>query len=211
MHEHLTLEACVESLEEAILAEKKGAERIELCSRLDLDGLTPDRKLIKQVINHLRIPVKVMIRPRPGDFVYSADELSEMKDSIQFCKEVRAQGVVFGILDKTHNLNLDQIQLLAELASPLEVTIHKVIDLTPDPTTSLTELMPLRNITAVLTSGGAATAMEGKETIKKMLQASKGKINIVAAGKITNKNLAEIHQLIRAHEYHGRRIVGQLI
>lgn len=211
MHEHLTLEACVESLEEAILAEKKGAERIELCSRLDLDGLTPDRKLIKQVINHLRIPVKVMIRPRPGDFIYTADELSIMKDEIQFCKQAGAQGVVFGILDKTHNLNLDQIQLLAELASPLEVTIHKAIDLTPDPTTSLTELMPFRNITAVLTSGGAATAMEGKETIKKMLQASKGKINIVAAGKITNKNLAEIHQLIRAHEYHGRRIVGQLI
>jgi len=206
----ILLEACVESFEEAVLAEKKGANRIELCARLDLDGLTPERELIERVIHNVHIPVKVMIRPRPDDFVYTADELSEMKDSIQFCKQAGVKGVVFGILDKTHNLNLDQIQQLAELASPLEVTIHKAIDLTPDPATSLTELMPLRNITAVLTSGGATTALEGNEVIKKMLLVSAGKIDIIAAGKITNVNLAEIHRLISAQEYHGRKIVGNL-
>lgn len=211
MHEHLTLEACVESLEEAVRAEHLGADRIELCSRLDLDGLTPERELIKQVVHKVHIPVKVMIRPRTGDFVYSTDELSAMKDDIQFCKQAGAQGVVFGILDKANHLNLDQIQQLADEASPLEVTIHKAIDLTADPVASLTELMKLRNITAVLTSGGATTALEGKEIIKKMLQTAKGTINIIAAGKITNDNLAEVHHLIGAHQYHGRRIVGQLI
>lgn len=210
MHEHLTLEACVESLEDAVRAEHLGADRIELCSRLDLDGLTPERELIKQVVHKVHIPVKVMIRPRTGDFVYSTDELSAMKDDIQFCKQAGAKGVVFGILDKANHLNLDQIQQLAELASPLEVTIHKSIDLTPDPVTSLKGLTKIENITSVLTSGGAATALEGKEVIKKMLRASKGKINIMAAGRITEKNLAEIHHLISAHEYHGREIVGSL-
>ena len=207
----IILEACVESLKEAILAEKRGADRIELCSRLDLDGLTPVKELIKQVIHNLRIPVKVMIRPRSGDFVYSANELSEMKESIHFCKQAGVKGVVFGILDKTNHLNFDQIQELAEAASPLEVTIHKAIDQTPDPIASLNDLLQIEHITSILTSGGSTTAMEGKDVIKKMLQASKGKINIIAAGKITDQNLAEIHQLIGAHEYHGRKIVGPFI
>ncbi len=211
MHKHLILEACVESLEEAILAEKKGAGRIELCSRLDLDGLTPDRKLIELVIHTLNIPVKVMIRPLAGDFVYTTDEFSGMKNIIQFCKHAGAQGVVFGMLDKSGQLNFEQIQLLAELAAPLEVTIHKAIDQTPDPVASLSSLLQIGRIASILTSGGATTAMEGKDVIKKMLQVSEGKINIIAAGKITNQNLDEIHQLIGAREYHGRRIVGQLI
>jgi len=210
MNKKILLEACVETLEEAILAEKNGAHRIELCARLDLDGITPDKELIQDVVSQLNIPVKVMIRPRAGGFVYSTDELSAMKDDIQFCKHAGVQGVVFGVLDKTNHLNLDQIQVLEDEASPLEVTIHKAIDLTADPVTSLMELMKLRNITAVLTSGGAATALEGKEIIKKMLQVSDGKIQIIAAGRITNHNLAEIHNLIGAQEYHGRKIVGSL-
>jgi copper homeostasis protein len=207
----IILEACVESLKEAILAEKRGADRIELCSRLDLDGLTPGKELIKQVIHKLHIPVKVMIRPRSGDFIYSIDEISTMKDDIQYCKQAGVKGVVFGILDKTNHLNFDQIQALAEAASPLEVTIHKAIDQTPDSIASLNDLLQIEHITSILTSGGAATAMEGKDVIKKMLQASKRKINIIAAGKITDQNLAEIHQLIGAHEYHGRKIAGPLI
>jgi copper homeostasis protein len=133
-----------------------------------------------------------------------------MKDSILFCKQIGAQGVVFGILDKNHNLNLDQIQLLAEVASPLEVTIHKAIDLTPDPVASLRTLLSIKNINSVLTSGAAPTAFKGNKVIKEMLKAAKGSINIIAAGKITTDNLAEVHNLIGAHEYHGRRIVGQL-
>lgn len=206
----MILEACVESVKEAILAEKRGANRLELCSRLDLDGLTPERELIEQVMYKVHIPVKVMIRPRAGDFIYSADELSAMKDDIQFCKQAGAQGVVFGIMEKSNHLNLDQIQLFADEAYPLEVTIHKAIDLTADPVTSLMELMKLSNITAVLTSGGRTTALEGKEVIKKMLQTAKGTINIIAAGKITNDNLAVVHHLIGAREYHGRKIAGTL-
>jgi len=210
MNKKILLEACVETLEEAILAEKNGAHRIELCARLDLGGITPDKELVQDVVSQLNIPVKVMIRPRAGGFVYSTDELSAMKDDIQFCKQAGVRGVVFGALDKDDHLNLYQIQVLADAASPLEVTIHKAIDLTADPVTSLMELMKLRNITAVLTSGGAATALEGKEIIKKMLQVSDGKIQIIAAGRITNHNLAEIHNLIGAQEYHGRKIVGIL-
>ena len=75
-------EACVETFDEAILAEKKGADRVELCSRLDLDGLTPERKLIEEVLGSLNIPIKVMIRPRSGNFSYDDQELHKMRDDI---------------------------------------------------------------------------------------------------------------------------------
>jgi len=210
MEQNILLEACVESYEEAIKAEQKGAHRIELCTRLDLNGLTPDKHLIKQVIANVSIPVKVMIRPRGGNFLYSTDELKTMKNSIMFCKQTGVKGVVFGVLDKTSRLNLDQIQELAEVASPLKVTIHKAIDQTPDPVKSLEALLRIENVLSVLTSGGALSAYEGHEVIKRMLQTAKGKIKVIAGGSITKENLADIHHIISGREYHGRRIVGDL-
>lgn len=205
---NLILEACIEILSEAVKAEKNGANRLELCSRLDLDGLTPDEDLILQVVEKVKIPVKVIIRPKAGNFLYSESELEEMKDSIRFCKKMKVRGVVFGILDETKNLNLDQIQKLAELASPLEVTIHKAIDQTPDLLKSVAELSRMKSITSILTSGGTPTAFEGSEMLKKMIQLAGGSLKIIPAGSITHHNMAIVHKIIGAEEYHGRRIVG---
>jgi copper homeostasis protein len=133
-----------------------------------------------------------------------------MKEDIGFCKQLGVQGVVFGILEKTGNLDLYPIQQLAEYALPLEVTIHKAIDQTPDPVASLKALMQIKYITSVLTSGGDSSAIEGHKILKKMLQTAKGQINIIAAGSITKENLVKVHHLINAREYHGRMIVGNL-
>ena len=89
-------EVCVETLQEAVLAEKLGANRIELCSDLHLDGLTPSFELMKQACSVLKIPVMVMIRPRAGNFVYAQEEISRMKSEIDLAKEAGAAGVVFG-------------------------------------------------------------------------------------------------------------------
>lgn len=210
MDQNILFEACVETRDEAILAERMGAHRIELCSRLDLDGLSPDTELIKEVANRVRLPVKVMIRPRSGSFIYNLDELNTIKDSIQFCKNNGVQGVVFGMLDTKNMLQYEQIEMLSKLASPLEVTIHKAIDRTPDPVASVSGLLQIENITSVLTSGGAESAFDGYKIIKEMMRAAKEKITIIAAGKITKSNLVEVHQLIGAREYHGRKIVGAL-
>lgn len=203
-------EACVESFEEALHAEKNGADRIELCSRLDLDGLTPDRKLTQQIISSLRIPVKVMIRPRGGNFVYTEKELDMMKDEIRFFKTLKIQGVVFGVLDETNHLDLRQIERLAQLAAPLEVTIHKAIDRCADPVHEVEQLLKIDGISSVLTSGGASTAIEGQNNLLKMLEVGRDSITIIPAGKITNHNLSAVHQLIGGREYHGRKIVGVL-
>ena len=170
---NLTLEACVETLEEAIQAEKNGAHRLELCSRLDLDGLTPDMELTKQVLAAVYIPVKVMIRPRAGDFNYTMPELMQIREEIMAFKKLPLEGVVLGMLDNKNQLNLPHIAVLANMAYPLGVTIHKAIDLCKDPVAEIEKLETLFGVTSVLTSGGAQTALEGAKVIKQMQEASR--------------------------------------
>jgi copper homeostasis protein len=204
----MIIEACVETFNEAVLAEKNGADRLELCSRLDLDGLTPDKDLIAKTVQELNIPVKVMIRPRSGNFIYSKPEIEEMKESIRLCKKLNVMGVVFGILTEDYHLDLQIINSLSKLAYPMEVTIHKAIDQTTDIFKSVLELTEIEYVNSILSSGGNSTAIEGKNTLMKMISLAKDKISIIAAGKITKSNLFEVHRLVGANEYHGRKIVG---
>jgi len=204
-------EACVENLDQALKAEAKGADRIELCAHLELGGLTPSRELIVEASQQLNIPLRIMIRPRGGDFIYSAKEIRIMIASIEFCKTIGVEGVVFGILDSDRKLNLELIKQLTNIATPLKVVIHKAIDYSTKPLEGLGELIKIKGITSVLTSGGAQTAIEGKKTIKEMLQlCGGGGIEIVPAGKITNNNVHELHEYFGAKTYHGKRIVGDL-
>ena len=109
------------------MAEKKGADRVELCSRLDLDGLTPERKIIEKVLGALSIPIKIMIRPRAGNFSYNEQELNEMKEDILFCKDLNVQGVVFGILNQNKTIDMENMKYLSDTADDLDITFHKAI------------------------------------------------------------------------------------
>ena len=206
----MLLEACVETLEEAILAEKRGADRLELCSRLDLDGLSPGPALTRQVIAAVDIPVKVMIRPRGGDFCYTSAEVEAMAREIEAAQRWGIQGIVIGLLTKEAKVDLVPTQELAELARGLSVTFHKAIDETPDLLESLALLSSISPIDTILTSGGAATAEEGCQILRKMIELAPPHLSILPAGSITNKNLSYLHQLLGAQAYHGRRIVGEL-
>ena len=94
---NLILESCVETYEEAIKVERGGANRIELCSRLDLGGLTPSKELVKKLVKKLNIPLKVMVRPRKGDFYYNDEEIKQMHRDILDFKSLGVFGVVFGV------------------------------------------------------------------------------------------------------------------
>ena len=198
----------METVDEALKAEELGADRIELCDRLDLDGLTPSDETITKAVNSLQIPVKVMIRPRAGDFVYNAKEIEMMLRTIDYCKINKVAGIVFGVLDHMGDLNLESIRYLAEKAAPMTVTIHKAIDYTNDPVREVERLRSLGNIHAVLTSGKAITADKGKAVIKEMIQAAGESLTIIVAGKVKYNNLESFHQKINAREYHGKNIVG---
>ncbi len=204
----MVIEACVESIQEAVNAETNGANRIELCSRLDLDGLTPSESLVREVVDTLKIPVMVMIRPREGNFIYSSFEFDQMLRSIGMCKKYPVLGVVFGALTLQNQPDLELLKIFADVASPLEITFHKAIDNTPDPVKSAELIITVKQVTRILTSGGQPTALQGKEMIKKMQKAVSEKISIIAAGKITEENLNEHINLLEVNEYHGRKIAG---
>ncbi len=204
---HLILEACVETLEQCILAEKNGADRLELCADLSVGGLTPSRELLDSVMAAVKIPVMAMIRPRAGNFVCSEEEIEEMKHSILVCKTAGVAGVVFGCLTPDGRIDVAQTSELVRFALPLSVTFHKAIDETPDPVAATSTLKQIPGIQRILTSGGAATALEGQEVLRKMIEAAGEGLTILAAGKVTSENLADVHHAVGAKEYHGKRIV----
>lgn len=204
-------EACVEGLTQAINAQKQGADRIELCAHLDLDGLTPDVNTIKAANKKCNIPIRVIIRPREGDFVYSEEEFLEMKASILYCKEIGVEGVVFGITTADNKLDIPRIAELTQLAHPMKVTIHKAIDSVDNPLEELDKLLQIQGVSAILTSGKGEIWDEGQALIKELLKKAENKIEIIACGKVTNENIDTVHKALQSKAYHGKLIVGKLM
>jgi copper homeostasis protein len=203
-------EACVETFEAALLAERRGADRIEICADLANGGVTPAPDLMQKTCSKVKIPVMVMIRPRAGNFVYTKKEIMQMKKDIDLAKKTGAAGVVFGLLTTENTIDQKHTRVLTEYARPLPVTFHKAIDVLENPVEGVRVLNKIEGIRRVLTSGGKATASEGVETIRKMREAAGENLIILVAGKVTDKNVEEVRRLTWAEEFHGRRIVGEI-
>lgn len=203
-------EVCVDNITDAINAVKFGADRIEFCSKLDEDGLTPKTEDLISIKKIVSCPIRVMVRPHSKSFIYSEQDLDEMKKTINLCKEHSFDGVVFGCLDKNMELDIKKIKYLTDLSKPLNVIIHKAIDLTSSPLNSLKQLLEIKQVNGVLSSGGADTAEHGLDNLKKMIAISPPDFEIISAGKITNKNIDHLHEKIQGKFYHGKKIVGKL-
>ena len=203
-------EVCVDNITDAINAVKLGADRIEFCSKLDEDGLTPKTEDLISIKKIVSCPIRVMVRPHSRSFVYNEQDLDEMKKTIIQCKEHNFDGVVFGCLDKNMELDIKKIKHLTDLSKPLKVIIHKAIDLTSSPLNSLKKLIEIKQINGVLSSGGADNAELGLDNLKKMIAISPTEFEIISAGKITKENLDHLHEKIQGKFYHGKKIVGKL-
>ena len=206
----ITKEVCVDNLDNAVKAFKKGADRIEFCSNLNEDGLTPNFNDLKQIKSLVSVPIRVMIRPHSKSFEYNDNDIAKMTGSIQFCKKENFDGVVLGCLNEYNELDIEKINYLAQIAKPLNVIVHKAIDLTNSPIESLKNLFELNIINGVLTSGGYQTAELGMSILKNMVDISPKDFEIISAGKITDQNINFLHEKIQGQYYHGRKIVGEL-
>lgn len=204
-------EACVETIQEAIRAQKNGAQGLEFCAQLSLDGLTPPYHQVVRLLTKVDLPVKVMIRPRPGDFYYTDEELSLMVERIKLFRQLPIAGLVVGVLNKHREVDTRAMKWLVEAADFLPITFHKAIDATVDPVATITNLKRIPGIESVLTSGGAPTAQAGIPILKKMLALAGKDLKIIVAGKVTHKNLDQLHQQVGASAYHGRRIVPGIV
>lgn len=199
-------EACIENFTDAFAAQQAGANRVELCENLQVGGTTPSYGTIKTCVEKLQIPSFVMIRPRGGDFVYSADELEIMKADIEVCKQLHVPAVVFGLLTNDGLIDEANTFELIELARPMQVTFHKAFDELKDPLAGLEILIKL-GVDRILTSGTKPTATEGKELLNQLIEKANGRLTIVAAGKVTKENLPQLSKTIHTTEFHGKKIV----
>ena len=187
-----------------------GANRIEYCSKLSEEGLTPDIEDVKYLLKNINIPLRIMIRPHSKSFNYSEKDISIMLKDISTFKKIDIDGVLIGCLNKDDEIDLKKINLLVEKAKPLKVIFHKAIDITSDPLKSLKNLIKNSNIDGVLTSGGFKKAEDGVKLLKKMLDICPINFELIIAGKITSKNINKINQKLSAKFYHGKKIVGVL-
>ena len=197
----MILEVCANSYESAINAEKGGAHRIELCENLSVGGLTPNFVLAKKVISELTIPVFILIRPRDGDFNYSAEEFVQIKKDIILFKDLGCKGIVSGILTKDKNIDIKRTRELIELSRPLEFTFHRAFDEVLNPIDGLHQLIEIK-ANRLLTSGQKNTAIDGIELIEKLIKISNKKIIIMPGSGINSHNIIEFKK-IESKEIHG--------
>jgi copper homeostasis protein len=165
---HRILEICVDSLASARAAIAGGADRLELCSALTVGGLTPYITLLEQIRRESGIPVRCLMRPRGGDFLYTQEEIQMMAAQIRELKVAGANGFVIGCLTAEGNLDIDAMNPLLESADGAGLTLHRCIDVSRDLQQTYRDAAEI-GIDTVLTSGGAGNCMAGMEMIGNLL------------------------------------------
>lgn len=191
--------------ESAMIAFENGADRIEFCDGLAEGGTTPDFETVKQLREKISIPIFVMIRPRGGDFTYSDAEFEQMKNDLIQLKSLQVDGFVFGILDEKDELNRERNKELVELAKPYPCTFHRAFDRAKDLENSLEKVIEC-GFTTLLTSGQKPNVSEGKENLKKLVERSNGRIEILVGGGLRSTNIQELREFTKAEYFHSSAI-----
>ncbi|WP_338408961.1 copper homeostasis protein CutC [uncultured Flavobacterium sp.] len=196
--------ACFNS-ESALIAQKNGADRVELCANMRQGGTTPTFETIKHVRSQLHIDLYVMIRPRGGNFVYSNAEFEKMKNEIRALKKIQINGFVFGILNKDNSINKIQNSELVELAKPFPCTFHRAFDLVLNPLEALEKIIEC-DFQTILTSGNAPNVNNGMHQLEILVQKSNKRINIMAGGGLRSSNLGYLKSKTKATHFHSSAI-----
>lgn len=203
----VVLEICVDTADGLEIAATHGANRIELCASLGIGGLTPSLGMMRLAAT-IGCPTRVMIRPRQGDFTYSAAELEMMRHDIDAVAAIGLEGVVLGA--NLENGELDAAAL-SELtaharAAGLKVTLHRSFDLVPDPLAALALARQLE-INSILTSGCAQSAIEGTDVIARLVEAVRTEpgnpIEIMAGVGVSYRTVGEILRRTNVPAVHG--------
>jgi copper homeostasis protein len=192
-YKSIKIEVCAFSLESCLAAEKGGANRIELCGSMYEGGTTPSAGLIQMAKQRVNLEIHAMIRPRGGDFCYSEDEISVMQADISMAKALGCEGIVLGILQSNGQVNISQTKAFVALAKPMQTTFHRAIDMTPDYSKALEDIIE-SGCDRILTSGQKNTAMEGVENIKTLVKQANSRIEIMAGSGVNTDNALTLMQ-----------------
>ncbi len=196
------LEICIDSVESAMKAEKSGADRLELCENLLQGGVTPSPGKILRVIQAVTIPVRVLIRPRAGDFLYSQDELAVIADDIKFCATTDCEGIVVGALTAESEIEEELLNHWKSLADHKKLVFHRAFDLTKNPHDSCQRLINAEFDT-ILTSGQQNTAEEGLAVLEALQREYGSEINLLAGGGVRASNISKIQETTGITHFHS--------
>jgi copper homeostasis protein len=197
----LLLELCIGSVEDAVIAERAGANRVELCSALMLGGLTPSAGMIQEAKAAVSIPVMAMIRPRGGGFLYSDYDFRVMQRDAAMAVEYGADGIVFGCLDKHGSIDVERTRQLVDLAGDRQTVFHRAFDVTPDPFAALEQLIDL-GVTRVLTSGQEDSVYNGAQLIRQLIKHAGNRIEVLPGGGIDRFNLDDVLERTGCSQIH---------
>jgi copper homeostasis protein len=201
MHREPILEISLDSVESAIAAERGGAARVELCANLPEGGTTPSAGMIATVRKEIRIGLHVMIRPRGGDFCYSAHEFELMKRDILMARQLRVDGIVVGILCADGTVDVSRTRELVDLARPVSVTFHRAFDMTVNLRPALDRIVE-SGAARVLTSGGQPSAEKALDAIQGLVHAARSRIGVIVCGGVREHNVRRILDATGVHQVH---------
>jgi copper homeostasis protein len=196
------LEIAANSVASALAAQEGGAGRVELCTALELGGLTPSYGKIALAREKLTIPLYVLIRPRAGDFLYSALECETMLRDIEACARTGCDGVVLGVLNADGHVDMPRCRPLISTAGAMGVTFHRAFDLVRDPLAALEDVIAL-GCERVLTSGAQASAVEGSVLIRDLVAQANGRLAVMLGAGVTVQNIVALAVATGAHEFHA--------
>lgn len=195
-----TLEIAVTTVEEAVNAAAGGADSIELSHDLSVGGLTPKHEMIEAVREAVSIPMWVILRPHAENFMYTQEQIELMLAHIRVMQEIGIDGVVFGAVDETNAIDVRLVKQIAEAAKPLPMTLHRALDGSHEPEKALEALVGV--VPRILTSGPAATAWEGRDSLKVWVEQFWQQFTFVGAGSLTQDQLADYIQWVQPNGIH---------
>lgn len=196
--------ACFE-ISSAETALRSVADRIEFCAEQQLGGITPNIDEFRYLKSVYRKPIYVMIRPKGGDFYYSDLEFEVMRRDILEFKKSDADGFVFGILNSGNTIDMERNRALVELAGGIPCTFHRAFDRTHDLDAAINQLIDI-GFKTVLTSGGKPSAMEGKGTLKNLVEKYGSQIDILIGGGVRSGNISELKKVTNGTHFHSSAI-----
>jgi copper homeostasis protein len=199
-------ELCADSLDAALAAQAGGADRMELCEQLAVGGVTPSAGLLAAVMEAVTTPVHVLIRPRAGDFAYSAAEFAGMRAEIEQARAAGAAGIAVGVLLADGRVDVERTRELVELARPMQATFHRAFDVAGGVGYGLREALEdviRTGADCLLTSGGSANVLEGATQIGELQRQAGDRLEVMAGGGLRLENLAEVVRRSGVTRLHG--------
>ena len=190
------------------MAARLGVHRVELCASPAEGGVTPSLATIERVAAIPNLDLSVMIRPRGGDFLYSDEEFQTMLQDIAHARKAGATGVVFGILTPDGKVDIERTRTLVEASEGMETTFHRAVDMTEDYAQAVADVIEA-GCTRILTSGGYDKAIDGIDNIRRAVEVSRGRIEIMAGSGVVAANAAELKAVgVDALHFSAKKMVA---